>query len=181
MTAAQDPNHREWVLEILETFEARLTRYAERITRDSDLARDVVQYAFLRLCGESPETVKTPGPWLYAVCRNRAVDLLRKGKRMQPLNESHGELYPSRDPSPTAAAETKDSCDLLRRIVATLPAAQQEVVDLWSEGVGYQEIGRITNRSEGNVRVIVHRAFKTLREHPLAQPLLEAGGALRCG
>ncbi len=172
MTQGPDGGHRQWVLDVLQQFEGRLLRYAERIAPDADQARDVVQYAFLRLCDEPNGAVANVGPWLYAVCRNRAIDLKRKGKRMQQLHQAADQLYAAADTSPEDAAETKDTCQLVRRILTTLPPAQQEVVDLWAEGLGYKEIAGITDRKEGNVRVMMHRAFKALREHPLAQKVL---------
>ncbi|MBI1904110.1 MAG: sigma-70 family RNA polymerase sigma factor [Planctomycetia bacterium] len=175
---------RQWVLAVLDEFEVRLTRYAERITRNPDLARDVVQYAFLRLCDETEGAVSSVGPWLYAVCRNRAVDLLRREQRMQSLDEHVAERIEERHGSngrgsvkdllPDEAAELHDSCDLVRKILATLPEPQQEVVDLWADGFSYKEISRVTERTETNVRVIVHRALKAVREHPWAKELMES-------
>jgi DNA-directed RNA polymerase specialized sigma24 family protein len=40
---------------------------------------------------------------------------------------------------------------------------QREALTLWSEGFAYREIAAITGRTEGNVRVVVHRALNTLR------------------
>lgn len=164
----------QWVLSVLQQYEARLLRYALRVTGDADLARDVVQHAFTKLCSQAPQDVQQPGPWLYAVCRNRAVDIKRRESRMQPLNEdAAGALYAGMEPPPAEVAEAHDSCDLVRRLITTLPAAQQEVVDLWAEGLSYREIAGVTDRKEGSIRVMVHRAFKTLREHPLAKQMLE--------
>lgn len=198
-----------WVLSIVEQFEVRLTRYAQRITRDEDLARDVVQFVFMRLCdtalcadgaqgdraqgdraqGDGPSKsnsegargIKNIGQWLYAVCRNRAIDLLRRNKRMQSLDsqpdrDSDG-AWPfssnghARHADPVATAEVHDSAALVRKILATLPEPQQEVIDLWADGFSYVEISEITQRTEVNVRVIVHRAFKAVREHPMAKEL----------
>jgi RNA polymerase sigma factor (sigma-70 family) len=48
--------------------------------------------------------------------------------------------------------------------VAQLPPSQREAIDLWCEGFSYREISRIAGQSEGNVRVLVHRAIKQLKE-----------------
>jgi RNA polymerase sigma factor (sigma-70 family) len=48
--------------------------------------------------------------------------------------------------------------------VAQLPAAQRDAVDLWCEGFTYRQIAEIAGHSEGNVRVLVHRAIKQLRQ-----------------
>ena len=76
MTSPND--RREWVLAALDQFEGRLTRYAQRLLGDLDRARDVVQFVFLRLCDQSPEEIDDRlAQWLYTVCRNQAMDLLR--------------------------------------------------------------------------------------------------------
>jgi RNA polymerase sigma-70 factor (ECF subfamily) len=47
------------------------------------LARDVVQDVFARLCREPPADLNGRlTPWLYAACRNRAIDLRRKDSRV---------------------------------------------------------------------------------------------------
>src|SRR4051812_47542733 len=72
------PARREWVLAALDQYEGRLLSYAQRLLGDPDQARDVVQFTFLRLCDQSPEEIDDRlAQWLYTVCRNRALDLLR--------------------------------------------------------------------------------------------------------
>ena len=55
MSPPETTTRGEWVREALERHEASLLRYAESLTRDPDLARDVVQDTFLRLCEQDPE------------------------------------------------------------------------------------------------------------------------------
>ena len=45
-------------------------------------------------------------------------------------------------------------------------------MDLWTHGFNYREIATITKRSEGSVRVLVHRALTYLREHPFVRTWL---------
>src|SRR4051794_9238404 len=83
---------RAWVLAALEEFELRLVRYALRLLGDESSARDAVQHAFLRLCGESPEdhepfAERPLAPWLFAVVRNRTIDLLRERGRAGSLED----------------------------------------------------------------------------------------------
>ncbi|MFP6611831.1 MAG: RNA polymerase sigma factor [Pirellulales bacterium] len=168
-----DSSRQRWVIEALERYEAPLLRYARRLVRDEETAKDVVQHAFLRLCEQSPDSIRQGvSAWLYAVCRNRVIDMHRKDRRMETLSESEQLSYRSPDPDPGDKCEASDTCDQLRRVVATLNSAQQEVVDLWSEGFNYREISNITDRNENTVRVQVHRALKQIREHPLVRQLL---------
>jgi RNA polymerase sigma-70 factor (ECF subfamily) len=165
------PSHRDWVLEALNEHELALTRYALRLLGNREQARDVVQHAFLKLCEQSPEKlVGGERQWLYAVCRNRALDLLRHGKTSggepNPESEAGWRDAVGREPDPANAAEQEELSDILVRLVRELPAAQREAIDLWRDGFNYREIAEIIRRQEGNVRVLVHRGLAALREHP---------------
>ena len=46
---------RQWVLAVLDRYEAPLVRYAARLLGDGDSAREAVQHAFLQLCERSAE------------------------------------------------------------------------------------------------------------------------------
>src|SRR5688500_10366399 len=86
--------------------ERPLTLYALRIVGDADRARGVVQETFARLLaagrdvnGREPVEPQDPAAapaspinghltqWLYTVCRNRALDVRRKERRMTRLTD----------------------------------------------------------------------------------------------
>jgi RNA polymerase sigma factor (sigma-70 family) len=177
-------DHRQWVLAALDQFEGRLVRYAQRLLGDIEQARDVVQFVFLRLCDQSPDCIGDRlAQWLYTVCRNRALDVLRSrgGVAVGPeaahsspgLPFGHAQPPYSRENDPADAAEQAELHALLRLLIEELPASQREALDLWSDGFDYQQIASIIDRQEGHVRVLVHRALKTLREHPRVRAVLE--------
>ncbi len=164
MEAGGIAEQQRWVLEAVDRHELGLLRFAARLLGDQDAARDAVQHAFLRLCGQSPERLRgREGPWLFAVCRNYVVDLLRKGTAVPPCTEAEPDCE-GREPDPAAAAEQADLSHSINRLVDQLPLPQREAIALWSEGFSYHEVARVTGASEGNVRVMVHRALKTLRQ-----------------
>ena len=75
-----------WVHAALERYEQPLIRYAARFTGDVERAREVVQDTFLKLCAADRAKVESRlAPWLYTVCRNRALDVRDKEVRMKPL------------------------------------------------------------------------------------------------
>jgi RNA polymerase sigma factor (sigma-70 family) len=78
----------------------------------------------------------------------------------------------SREADPAVAAEAHDLAALLHRLLAELPPAQAEAIELWCQGFSYRQIGEITGRQEGNVRVLAHRGLTKLRAHPLVRSLL---------
>jgi RNA polymerase sigma-70 factor (ECF subfamily) len=187
----QQLQRRDWVLTALDQYERRLLRYAQRLMGDLDEARDVVQFVFLRLCDESPDKIgERLAQWLYTVCRNRALDILRANGRsvgwaVPTAKELGGQSPPyesaSREDDPADSAEQAELYALLRQLVTCLPPSQREAIDLWAEGFSYAEISRIVDRHEGHIRVLVHRGLKALREHPQVRLLLNEDGPARSG
>jgi RNA polymerase sigma-70 factor (ECF subfamily) len=168
---------REWVLAALDQYEVRLLRYTLRLLGgDLDAARDAVQHAFLKLCGESQDSIDDRVvAWLFRVCRNRAVDHLRQAGRERSLEgvQAGGDIPACREAGPAEASESRELAESLRELVAKLPPAQREALDLWCEGFSYREIAEIISRQEGHVRVLVHRGLTSLRQHPRVRGWLE--------
>lgn len=172
----------QWVLEAVDTHELQLLRYAKRLLGDLDLARDAVQHAFVRLCEESQDRLDgRVAPWLYRVCRNKALDHLRRAGRERTLVDDAGDTTPHapaqadhREPDPAASVERRDLASHVRDLLLLLPAPQRETIDLWCEGLTYREIAEITGRQEGHVRVLAHRGLSALRGHPLVRESLDA-------
>ena len=90
--------------------------------------------------------------------------MIRLRQRQTGDGEADLATLVGREPDPAEQAERQDLCGELARQVAQLPAGQREAIDLWCEGFSYREISEIAGQSEGNVRVLVHRAIKQLRQ-----------------
>ncbi len=81
--------------------QAPLTRYATRLVGDPDRARDIVQDTFVKLMAQTAEAVEGHvAEWLFTVCRNRALDVLRKEGRMKRFEEGQVERVTANDPRP---------------------------------------------------------------------------------
>ena len=133
---------------------------------EQDSAREAVQHAFLQLCQRSPEELKgREAQWLFTVCRNKALDLIRGRQKLTAAAEDELADFPGREPDPAALAEQQDLAGRLNCLVAQLPVSQREAIVLWSEGFTYRQIAQMAGHSEGNVRILVHRALKQLRQH----------------
>src|SRR5256885_8788565 len=123
-------------------YQAPLTRYATRLVGDLDRARDVVQDTFIKLLAQSPEAVDGHlAEWLFTVCRNRALDVLRKEGRMARLSEEQLHVVPSPDLSPPDVLERRDDAARALRLLEALPDNQREVLRLkFQNGFSYREI-----------------------------------------
>jgi len=154
-----------WVRSAVERFEGPLTSYAARLLGDAESARDVVQDTFLRLCAQ-PRGPLEPrlAEWLFTVCRNRALDVLRKESRMTQLSEEQVQVRTSPDPGPPDVAERRESTARVLHLLDALPPGQREVIRLkFQNGFSYQEISRISGYSVGNVGYLIHVGLKTIR------------------
>src|SRR5262245_11081092 len=161
--AQPEASKSEWLDSALSRHEAPLLRYATRLLGNSECARDVVQDTFLKLCREDP--ARLDGrlvPWLFTVCRNRALDLRRKDKRLQPL-DGGAEERTAPEPSPATTLERTQSLSIVKDLLATLPESQQEVLRLkFQDGLSYKEIAAITGRSVTHVGVLIHTGLKSI-------------------
>jgi RNA polymerase sigma-70 factor (ECF subfamily) len=152
--------------EILQRFERPLLQYATRILGDRDRARDVVQETFVKLQQENrTELDHAPAKWLFTVCRNGALNICRKEKRMTYLDQDLLETRQSEQSAPSENLAAKEASSFLLRILETLPPRQQELLQLkFQNDLSYQQISEITELSVSNVGVLIHNALKTLRQ-----------------
>ena len=163
-----------WISSVLAEFEQPLTRYAAHITGDVERAREIVQDTFLRLCRQKPAKISGHlAQWLYTVCRNRALDVLRKERRMTGISDAQLELQTHSGPDASAAMEKEEQLTDVLKILTTLPANQQEVIRLKFQGdLSYTEISRITNLTVSNVGFLIHTGLKTIRKKIQEEPAL---------
>ncbi|RLS53232.1 MAG: sigma-70 family RNA polymerase sigma factor [Planctomycetota bacterium] len=155
-----------WVEEALDQFEQPLLRYALRFVGRPELAQEVVQETFVKLCQLDRSTLTVGlGPWLYAVCRNQAIDVRRKESRMSTVIDPTTYEPSGNGHSPEHAAAAKDSGDWVMQQLDRLPEQQQECLRLkFQHGMKYSEIASILGTTANHVGVQVHLGLKTLRE-----------------
>ena len=157
-------SHAAWVDGALARYEAPLIRYALRVTGEVEIARDVVQDTFLRLCqADRAELEGHLAPWLYRVCRNRALDVMKKENRMQALDTQQLEARPSPAAPPGTVAERNETEAMLLDAIAGLPEKQREAFTLkFQEQLSYKEISEITGYPLTNVRYLIHNSLKRM-------------------
>jgi RNA polymerase sigma factor (sigma-70 family) len=165
----------DWVVAAARRLERPLVAYVRRLLNDDHRGRDIVQEAFLRLCRQPRAEVEPRvAPWLYAVCRRLAVDVLRKENRMSALSDTAEPPAPRRDPAD--AVETSDLSRAVLDRLSRFPPSQQEAVRLkFLQQFSYREIAEVMGLSESHVGVLIHLAIKKLRQ-AFAEPLQSTAG-----
>jgi len=151
--------------ELLRRFEVPLLQYATRITGNNERARDVVQETFIKLQRNGAVAPEKTATWLFTVCRNGALNVCRKERRLIYLDEEIIESRRDAEPMPFERMEQREASGFLMKILATLPARQQEVLQLkFQNDLSYQQIAEITKTTVNSVGVLIHTALKTLRQ-----------------
>src|SRR4029079_18658696 len=151
---------REEFEEIVYRFEIPLLQYAQRITGNREQARDVVQETFVKFQRNGAlRREDEPATWLFTVCRNAALNVCRKERRMIYVDEEAIESRESEQPMPFDQLEQKEATGFLLRIVSTLPPRQQEVIQLtFQNNLIYHKFAEIIQTTANNVGVLLHTA-----------------------
>lgn len=149
-------------------FETPLVGYAAGITHDYNAAQDIVQDTFLKLyTQDDPARLDGPGlkAWLFTVCRNRALDWLRRRKKLVSIEASPVDDLASRDPGPHEAAIDNEEAAEILRFFRRLPDNQAECLRLkFQNDLSYREISAVTGFSVSNVGFLIHTGLKRLRQ-----------------
>lgn len=156
----------EFIKQALIDYESPLIGYAMGFVHDLDRARDVVQDTFIRLCRQDIEKVRGGlKSWLFTVCRNRALDILRKESRMTALEDDQHERKISNQAAPDSAVDFNERIEQVLGCMDRLPENQKKVILMkFREGMSYKEISAATGLSGGNVGFLIHTGLKRLRQ-----------------
>jgi len=152
---------------------ARLIAALARIVRDVGLAEELAQDALVAALEQWPESgvPERPGAWLMATAKHRAIDLLRRGKRLERKHEELGHELAARlelaEPDLVAAIDDPVGDDLLRLVfISCHPVLSTEArVALTLRllaGLTTEEIARAFLVPEATVAQRIVRAKRTL-------------------
>jgi RNA polymerase sigma-70 factor (ECF subfamily) len=137
-----------------------------RMCGDMQVAEDAAQETFiqawLRLKSYRPGT--SLRNWLYRIAVNRAIDMLRKEKRILP-DAVEDLTLADPFPGPEARVAHSERAEAVQQAVLALPEASRVVLVLREyEGLSYQEIAGTLEIPVGTVMSRLNYARKLLRE-----------------
>jgi len=154
---------------------ARLIAGLTRLVRDVGLAEDLAQDALLTALERWPKSgvPDNPGAWLMAAAKNRAIDRIRREKRLERKHEELGhEIEAGRDravPDLDEAIDDDVGDDLLRLMFLAchpvLPTESRVALTLrLLGGLKTDEIARAFLQPEATIAQRIVRAKRTLGE-----------------
>lgn len=165
--------------EIYLTLRGSIYGFAYRMLKETSLAEDVTQEAFMFLLNNPHRFDSTRGellPFLCGVARNKIIQHLRKHSTKFEFYEEDltkfDELDFARNPLEVLLKEELN--EKIEEIIDNLPPTQREVLILREiEGLSYSEIADITDAELGQVKIRLHRARKSLANE--LRPYLAGG------
>ena len=161
-------NQKEF-LDIVLPIKDHLFRFARRFLISNDEAEDAVQEVFLKLWKnrEAIKKYRSAEAFAYTMTKNYCLDRL-KSKQASNLKIIHSNF--ENRTNLEQHIEAKDGVSLLFKLMETLPEQQKLVLHLRDiEQFEFSEIAKITNTSQANVRVMLSRARRKIKDLLLIQ------------
>ena len=146
-------------------FHVKMYRIAYRFLENQTDAEDMVQETYIKLWQKRYEIESLINPESFAITllKNSCLDFLRK---IRPeLSQLH-EIQLATPDAFTEQIEKREQLEYIQIIMNQLPKLQKQIVELkiW-ENLSDEEIEQRTGLKKGNIKVIVSRARKTIKEH----------------
>jgi RNA polymerase sigma-70 factor, ECF subfamily len=151
------------VLAAYDQFAANLFRYAFALGRDTGLAQDAVQEAFLRyfLALLRGEVIYHDKAWIFRVARNYVLDRLKEYAHRNCVSLDAKEIASL--PDPRQAGEDYAWEERFNQALGALSPRERECLRLRAEGFKNKEIAEVLNLRLGTIGTLLARGLNKIR------------------
>ncbi len=135
-------------------------RFVLKNLRDEEMARDVVQEAFLKMWEKAATiTGSKAKSYLYTTAYHTMIDTIRREKRYTSEDQVGDQIFSSR-------SQYSDLKEVIDEAFTKLNEVQRTVLLLRDyEGYSYKEIGEIVNLTDDQVKVYIFRARMNMKKY----------------
>ena len=144
----------------------KLFSVAYRLMSNAQAAEDMVQETFLKLWMQRDKIEKVDNPEAYSITVLRRIfyDKMRAG-HLQEVDKDVGSLQVSSSQNISKQLEEADEYQRIRLLITHLPEPQARIMLMRDiEDRSFEEISTETGLTEVNIRSILSRARKKIRE-----------------
>jgi RNA polymerase sigma factor (sigma-70 family) len=146
--------------------QGRLFRLAKLFLRNREEAEDTLQEVLLKLWTnrQQLESYQSVEAFAVQMTRNLCLDKL-KSKAKTTAGDTDWQDISTESSSPYQQTEIADSAALMRQLMNALPEQQKLILHLRDvEEYSFEEIQQVTGMTVNNIRVILSRARKEVRD-----------------
>lgn len=139
--------------------------FISRYTKNTDIAEDISQdvFVYLLLHKEQYDFKYSFKTYLYMIAKCRALNYLKSEKKVLLITD-YNNLYIENNDLEEIVYKNQKS-NYIRKVINKLKPDYQAVICLASiEGFKYKEIAKIMGKNVGQVKVMLNRAKKKLKE-----------------
>lgn len=152
---------------LVETNLNMVIRYISFLVEGNEDAKDIAQEVFLKAWKQfNPLMKNTFRAWIIKIARNTVIDRFKKRKLPVSYSGAYIEQAVSDSSENKVVSDSEnDFCFEGLPAFSRLPIQHREVVYMRHiEQLSYEEMSRITGKSQGALRKIVSRAILTIRK-----------------
>jgi RNA polymerase sigma-70 factor (ECF subfamily) len=152
--------------------------------RSPGLREDAFQETFQRVLTyfQSGKTLENPASlpaFVFSVCHNTALELLRRGSRYQQSQELSDPVDPAQSPEDRMIAEERRQ--IARRILQELQKKDRELLQrVFLDEEDKDSVCKQLGVDRGYLRVLLHRARMRMKMALAASPFASSGPARAC-
>lgn len=150
--------------QVFDRYSSAVYAVAMRVLKDAGSAEDVMQEVFLQVWRNPESFVQgrgSLGAWLVVVARNRSIDLLRRRKPSDPIED----VVLASSANVATEAERNIFRERVNKILLSLPPEQRSSIELaFFDGLTHSEIAEQTGDPLGTVKTRIRLALNSIRK-----------------
>lgn len=155
--------------QLYDIYAPKLFRFIRLKVNSEVLAEDLSSESFLRiweyLKEEEKEIEESFQALLYKTARNLIIDYYKRKSTQEILMDDDFKEFLSQEPAKDEIS-SKEIADQIHKALINIKEEYQDVL-LWYyvDGLSVGEIAKMMSKSQGAIRVLIHRGLKSLKEH----------------
>ena len=151
------------ISELFSTYHNHALLYVYSLCKDMSLAEDISANAFFKAISIADTEIGNFKAWLLTVCRNEYYSHHRKSRKITFVELDESSSSP-KSPDILDTIIKNEQYRALYRAISLIPEEQREVITLfYFSDFSIREISLTTGKSESNVKVLLHRARKSIK------------------
>lgn len=154
-------NHQRSFEEIIIRHKDKLIYFIQKYVKSIDIAEDIAQdvFVYILIHKESYDFNYSLKTYLFTIAKSKSLNYLKREKRIVRINENDAydlQLLEEK------VFENERKSNLKKAINKLKPEYQNAIYLADIEELSYKEISQIMNKTESGIKVLIHRARKSL-------------------